>query len=100
MHKSLLQNCSNLLAIRIIIIFYKLIYTYFGSGARHASYATFMELAKENNNGRKVGLIKLAETRMGGYYIALLQLLGLKDVLLQTVMSPTFLELKLLEFCL
>jgi hypothetical protein len=78
-----------------LIAFYRKVYGFFGSGARHSPYAIFQKHAKAHNGGRPIGLIRAADTRMGGHFITFLRLLRLKRALHSTVVSPEFLQLKL-----
>ncbi len=71
------------------------LYLVFGSGCMHAPYAIFQNYSKQHNSGKNIGLIRSAETRMGGEGIALQRLLRLKEPLQQTVDSVEFLKLKL-----
>ena len=57
---------------------YRHVYTWFGV-SHHAPYALFMKYSKLIN-GRKIGLIRPAGTRMGGWWIAWSCVLRLKDV--------------------
>lgn len=91
----LFKDCASIVVIEIIIKYCKVLYTYFGSGSRHASYAIFFAIAKHNNGGKKIGLIKVVDTQMGYHFIALLQLLQLKASIEQTIVSNSFLHLKL-----
>jgi hypothetical protein len=43
-------------------------------GTVHIPYAMFMRHSKNNNGGHQIGLIRVAETRMAGYAIALTRL--------------------------
>ena len=47
----------------------------------HRPYAVFTKCAKEFNKGRKIGLLRPADTRMAGYFIALHRLLRLQKPL-------------------
>ena len=70
------------------------IYSVFGSGAMHSPYAIFQKYSKNHNSGKNIGLIRAAQTRMGGEAIALQRLLRLKEPLQQTIMSNEFVKLK------
>ena len=63
---------------------YQLLYKYFGMGSSHKIYAVFSKYAEESNKGIKIGLIRAAETRMGGYWYCFLWLLRLRSALIQT----------------
>lgn len=69
-------------------------YNTFGSGARHAPYAMFQKNSKEQNNGKNIGLVRAAGTRMGGEPIAMMRLIRVKDPIIQTVCSAEFTRLK------
>ncbi len=69
--------------IKISRIFYKV----FGSGAMHIPYAAFQKHSKNHNNGRKIGLIRASDTRMGGHVISLMRLLRLHAAIKNTVVS-------------
>jgi hypothetical protein len=70
----------------------RLIYRYFGSGSMHAPYAIFSKHTREHNGGKPIGLIRAADTRMGGHVISMLRTLRLKDPLISTVSSAPFLQ--------
>jgi len=70
------------------------VYKFFGSGSMHAPYAIFSKYSKQHNQGRKIGLIRAADTRMGGHVIALIRMLRLQTALKNTVTSREFLHLK------
>jgi hypothetical protein len=69
---------------------YRLIYRIFGSGSTHAPYAMFRDQARMFNGGVKIGLIRAADTRMAGYFIAMNRMLRLRDPLLATINSVQF----------
>ena len=70
----------------------RLVYRYFGSGSMHSPYAIFSKHTKDHNSGRCIGLIKAADTRMGGHVISMLRTLRLKDSLISTISSASFLQ--------
>jgi hypothetical protein len=72
---------------------YRCVYTVFGTGAMHASYALFQKQAK-NFNGEKIGLIRAADTRMTGYFMALHCMLRLKNALCATIVSSEYKNIK------
>jgi len=80
--------------IKICRIFYKV----FGSGAMHAPYASFQKHAKNHNDGRKIGLIRASDTRMGGHVIALMRLLRLRAAIKNTVVSVEMRSHKVCNF--
>ena len=72
------------------IMIYRKLYSIFGSGTHQSTHAIFRRLSKEHNNGKFVGLISAAETRMAGYFIPFARLLRVKQVLKSTIASPEF----------
>ena len=71
---------------------YRFIYGIFGSGSRHKPYALFQKISKDFNSGRKIGLIRAAGTRMGGYWYAFHRLLRLRSALQATIHSAEWKE--------
>ncbi len=95
-------NVSNTTtALRLVVLMQSLIlktcrlYNVFGSGAQHAVYAQFIAQSTMSNNGRPVGLIRGAGTRMALWFYAMMRLLRLKQPLKATVHQRKFLDLKL-----
>ena len=80
-------------AFAVLANFSKKIRNVFGS-TRHILTAIFNKHSKKHNKGIRVGLIKVSECRMAGYFIALLRILRLKDALQATVTSTEFKELR------
>jgi len=72
----------------------RLIYKYFGNGSMQGPYAIFSKHSKEYNNGRNIGFIKAADTRMAGHVISMMRTLRLKDALISTVSSAPFIQAK------
>ena len=70
----------------------RLIYRYFGSGSMHQPYAIFSKHTREHNYGKPIGLIRAADTRMGGHVISMLRTLRLRDPLNSTVSSGSFIR--------
>ena len=70
-------------------------YKIFGSGSMHSPYGIFHKHTRNHNEGRDIGLIRAAGTRMAGNAIVLLRLLRLKPALISTITSPDFLQFKL-----
>lgn len=70
----------------------RLIYRYFGSGSMHSPYAIFSKHSRDHNGGKCIGLIRAADTRMAGHVISMLRTLRLKDSLISTVSSASFLQ--------
>ena len=81
--------------INMLIRFYRLIYGVFGSGTRHGPYAIFQQHCKAHNGGRAIGLIRAADTRMGGHFIAFIRLLRLKAAMNSCIISAEFKQLKI-----
>lgn len=81
--------------LNFLVKFSRRLYIIFGSGCMHAPYAIFQSFSRMHNNGKNIGLIRAAETRMGGEAIALLRLLRMREPLQQTVESNEFIKLKL-----
>ncbi len=75
------KDVAKLTPIKVVILKYKFLYRVFGSGSMHRPYAVFIKCAKEFNKGRKIGLLRPADTRMAGYFIALHRLLRLQKPL-------------------
>jgi hypothetical protein len=69
-------------------------YRVFGSGSMHQPYAIFQKYSKRHNEGRNIGLMRAAGTRMAGAAIVLIRFIRLRDALISTVTSPEFLKLK------
>jgi len=70
----------------------RIIYRYFGSGSMHSPYAIFSKHTKDHNSGRSIGLIRASDTRMGGHVISMLRTLRLKDSIISTISSASFLQ--------
>ena len=70
----------------------RIIYRYFGSGSMHSPYAIFSKHSRDHNGGKPIGLIRAADTRMGGHVISMLRTLRLKDSLISTISSASFLQ--------
>ena len=69
-------------------------YRVFGSGSRHQPYAIFQKYSKRHNNGKNIGLMRAAGTRMAGAAIVLMRFVRLRPALVSTVTSPEFVKLK------
>ncbi len=76
--------------LKVCIDICRKIYKVFGSGSMHGPYALFQKKAKEHNHNRKIGLIRAADTRMGGHVIALMRLLRLEDAARSAVASVEY----------
>lgn len=67
----------------------------FGSGANHAIYAQFIAQTSAANNGRKIGLLRGAGTRMASWFYGMMRLLRLKQPLKATIHQQQFRDLTL-----
>ena len=67
----------------------RVIYKWFG-GRHHALYALVSAFSKMNNKGIPIGLIRPADTRMGGYWIAWTRIYRMKAVFEQMLVSQQF----------
>ena len=70
----------------------RLIYRYFGSGSMHSPYAVFSKHSRDHNGGKAIGLIRAADTRMAGHVISMMRTLRLKDPLMSTISSASFIQ--------
>jgi hypothetical protein len=84
--------------IKLMLVNYRRVYRLFGSGAMHSPYALFIEQSKNFNGGRKVGLLKAADTRMAGHAYAQCRMLRLRGPLVATITSAAYKDLKLKGF--
>jgi Protein of unknown function (DUF 659) len=91
--------CTKLWQFRLLLVNYRRVFRMFGSGAMHSPYALFCSQSKSFNAGRKVGLIRAAETRMAGHSYAMCRMLRLRGPLLATISSAAYKDLKLKGFC-
>ena len=57
--------------VRVLILKQKRRYNTFGSGAIHGAHAIFKMQAKLFNKGKDIGLLRAADTRMAGYFMAM-----------------------------
>jgi hypothetical protein len=80
---------------RLMLVNYRRVYRLFGSGSMHSPYALFLQQSKNFNGGRKVGLIKAADTRMAGHAYAQCRMLRLREPLMATITSAAYIDLKL-----
>jgi len=83
---------------RIFIRICRMVYRVFGSGSMHAPYAIFHKYARHHNQGRPIGLIRAADTRMGGHLIAMMRFLCLQSALQNAVTSVEFVDLSKVSF--
>lgn len=70
------------------------IYSVFGSGSMHLPYALFQKYSRLHNNGKNIGLMRAAETRMAGCALCLLRLIRLRPALESTISSTEFTSAK------
>lgn len=88
------NDVFNLKIIKALLSITKRAYRIFGNGAMHGPYWIFQKYSKTHNNGRNIGLIRAAGTRMAGQAITMMRFLRLKNALLSTINSPEFMKLK------
>jgi hypothetical protein len=89
------SDVTKLPVVNAIIENYRCVYRVFGSGSMHSPYAMFRKQAQTFNGGKKIGLLRAADTRMAGYFYALHRMLRLKAPLEATIASAEFAGLKL-----
>jgi hypothetical protein len=75
----------------------KRLYRTFGSGSNHKPYAFFMQHSKTYNKGRRVGLLRSAETRFASFFYAMHRALCCREALESTVHSAQWKDLKRLK---
>jgi hypothetical protein len=90
--------CKKLWQFRFMLLNYRRLFRLFGSGSMHSPYALFCSQSKNFNNGRKVGLLRAAETRMAGHMYAQCRMLRLRGPLVATISSVAYIDLKLKGF--
>jgi Protein of unknown function (DUF 659) len=90
--------CKKLWQFRLMLVNYRRLFRLFGSGSMHSPYALFCSQSKNFNDGRKVGLLRAAETRMAGHMYAQIRMLQLRRPLVATISSVAYLDLKLKGF--
>ena len=73
-----------------MISVYCKLYGILGSGGSHSPYGIFMKYSREYFENRSVGLIRAADTRMAGYFVAFTRMLRLKDPLLEAVRCQAY----------
>jgi hypothetical protein len=78
-----------------VICNYRRVYRVFGSGSMHAPYAMFQKQSANFNDGRSIGLLRPADTRMAGFFIAFHRMLRLRLPLMATLASAQYKNLKL-----
>jgi len=69
----------------------------FGSGASHGIHAQFMAQSANFNNGRQVGLLRGAGTRMASWFYAMHRALRLRSALVATVHQAQFSSIALVK---
>ena len=69
---------------RMMVDIYSMIHKEFG-GAKHQPFAMFIKETARDNGGRKIGLIRVVETRMGGYIYAWSRAYRLRKALVRVV---------------
>jgi hypothetical protein len=84
--------------IRLMLVNYRRLFRLFGSGSMHSPYALFCQQSKIFNGGRKVGLLRAADTRMAGHAYAQVRMLRLREPLIATITSAAYIDLKLKGF--
>jgi hypothetical protein len=90
--------CKKLWQFRLMLVNYRRLYRLFGSGSMHSPYALFGSQSKNFNDGRKVGLLRAADTRMAGHMYAQMRMLRLREPLVATISSIAYIDLKLKGF--
>ena len=83
--QDLLRNTN----LKILLRIYWIVYSVFGSGQHHMSYALFSDFTFKENN-RKIGLIRAAGTRMAGWFYSFHRMLRLRRCLKKTVESDVW----------
>ena len=73
----------------------RLLYRTFGSGAMHVPHAIFQKYARSHNAGKNIGLIRAADTKMGGHVINMMRTLRLRVPLINTLTSVEFIHAKI-----
>jgi hypothetical protein len=89
------SDISKLWQLQLLIVNYRRLYRVFGSGAMHSPYALYCNQSKVFNGGRKVGLLRCTEVRMGTHFYAWHRMLRCKAPLDATVSSAAYRDLKL-----
>jgi hypothetical protein len=69
--------CKKLWQFQLMLVNYCRLFCLFGSGSMHSPYTLFCSQSKNFNDGRKVGLLRAAETRMAGHMYAQIRMLQL-----------------------
>ena len=86
------SDVADIPEMKALIGFHRVAYSYFG-GAMHAPHAMLMKHS-ELHFGRRLGLLRVAGTRMAGHYYALARMYRVKNVLASTVTSSEFIKQK------
>jgi hypothetical protein len=84
------KDLSKIDLIKNLIDIYKILYGIIGCGSRHSPHAIFKLHTKELNDGVTSGLVRAADTRMAGYFIAFIRLLRLYPAVVSTLQSLEF----------
>ena len=71
--------------INVLIKIYKKVYSVIGSGSMHGPNSAFKREAKSYNDGKQIGLVRAADTRMAGYFMAMHRMLRLRVPLVAIV---------------
>ena len=71
------------------------LYNVFSSGVAHGIYAQFIAQTSMANNGKKIGLLRGAGTRMATWFYAMVRVLRLQQPLLATIHQAKFRALDL-----
>jgi hypothetical protein len=91
-------DVAKLWQMKLLLLHYRRLYRLFGSGAMHSPFALFIAQTKIFNGGRRVGLLKAADTRMAGHAYAQCRMLRLREPLIATIGSAAYKNLKLKGF--
>ena len=78
--------------IKTMITQYRKVYGLVGLGSHHSPYAMFMHHSKESNKGRPIGLIRAADTRMAGYFLAFHRMFRLQAALRAFTSTPAYMS--------
>jgi phosphatidylglycerophosphatase A len=84
---------SNMKVVKHQIFCHHFIYRVFGSGVLHPPYALFQRHARTFNN--HIGLLRVSDTRMAGYFMAMHMDLRLKQALQATATGSDFIYLNI-----
>ena len=62
----------------------------FGSGEAHGIYAQWVQQSGVHNNGKSIGLLRVAGTKFATYFYAMMRLVRLQGTLLATIHQAIF----------